>query len=108
MKDDDIEIKNDDKNDAEKRKAIAKANMGTLVWAFTDHYGESEGLEMYEISDILKRVDDWEEKLADCEQDTFGIRMQDLNEDLKNFCRENYSVIQQGIDELIAAKKNGK
>lgn len=84
-------------------KLAAKTNFETIVSAMSWHYDVSKE----EIREIIRRVPDWESQLAICQTDGNGDYLRDLNEDLKNFLVSNRE-IQEGIDELLAQKKEDK
>ena len=96
-----VDVKGSSLNEAQ-RKRVAKHNYDTIVELMMANYGENLGFTRDEVEEIIQRVDDWEEKLAECEPDDDAKRLCDLNDDLKEFLMD--SKIQEGIDE-VAAKK---
>ena len=96
-----IDVKDSSLNEAQ-RKRVAKQNYDTIVELMMAHYGEIHGFTRDEVEEIIQRVEDWEEKLAECEPDDDARRLCDLNDDLKEFLMD--SKIQEGIDEVAANK----
>lgn len=93
--------------DEKQRKRIAQSNFSTIANAIFDHYGKANNLEREEIEDLIKRVDGWEDKLADCEKEEFGTKLRDLNQDLKDFILDNPE-LKDGLEELLAQKKKAQ
>ena len=88
-------------------KLVAQRNFDKLVDLIYSAYSEKQNpLTMAEVKSIIKRVDNWEEKLSECEMDDNATRLCELNQDLMNFMQENMDVIQKGIDEALASKKS--
>ena len=85
-------------------KKVAKRNFDKIVELLVARYDEDFGITKDEIEEIVKRVDYWEEKLAECDTDDDAAKLTDLNEDLKDFLMD--PKIQEGIDEVIARKKD--
>ena len=53
-------------------------------------------------TDILKRIEDWEERLADCGPAGHPETLADLNDDLRDFLLNNRASIEGLIQEASA------
>lgn len=89
-------------------KAIAKRNFDTLVEAYySDFYDEPHYLTRAEVKTIIQHVYDWEKKLSFCKVMDGEVKSRfDLNEDLKNFIKDNGEALQEAFDEVIAKRKD--
>jgi hypothetical protein len=55
-------------------------------------------------TDIVKAIDGWEDRLAECSNKGNPTRLADIDESLRDFLMENYQTIQPLIDQALADK----
>ena len=91
-----IEIKKEPPT--ESREAIAKRNLSTLAFLIAGHYHFDQDV----ATDILKQIEDWEEKLAECSTSGNPTDLTELNGDLREFLLNNRETIQPLIDQALA------
>ena len=91
-----IEIKEEDP--AITRKLNARKNLNLLATLIAKQYDFDVDL----ATDILKRIEDWEEQLADCGPAGHPETLADLNDDLRDFLLNNRSSIEGLIQEASA------
>ncbi len=56
------------------------------------------------VTEILKQVKGWEEKLAECSTEGNPTQLADINDDLRQFLVDNLTTIQRLIDKARADK----
>ena len=95
-----IEIKNEPPT--ESREAIAKRNLSTLAFLIAGHYHFDQDV----ATDILKQIEDWEEKLAECSTSGNPTDLTELNGDLREFLLNNRETIQPLIDQALADNRD--
>ena len=91
-----IEIKEEPSR--ESRENIAKRNLSTLAFLIAGHYHFDQDV----ATDILKQIEDWEEKLAECSTSGNPTELTELNDDLRDFLLNNRGTIQPLIDIALA------
>ncbi len=91
-----IEIKEEDP--AITRKLNARKNLNLLATLIAKQYDFDVDL----ATDILKRIEDWEEQLADCDPAGHPETLADLNDDLRDFLLNNRASIEGLIQEASA------
>ena len=95
-----IEIKKEPPT--ESREAIAKRNLSTLAFLIAGHYHFDQDV----ATDILKQIEDWEEKLAECSTSGNPTDLTELNGDLREFLLNNRETIQPLIDQALADNRD--
>ena len=95
-----IEIKKEPPT--ESREAIAKRNLSTLAFLIAGHYHFDQDV----ATDILKQIEDWEEKLAECSTSGNPTDLTELNDDLREFLLNNRETIQPLIDQALADNRD--
>ena len=90
-----IEIKEEPSPEA--RKRIAHKNLSTLASLMADHYHFDQDI----ATEILKQIEDWEEKLAECSTSGNPTDLTELNDDLRDFLLNNRETIQPLIDQAL-------
>ena len=96
---DDPEIKEEEPS-PEARKRTAKQNLDTIASLMAKQY--DFGMDV--ATGILKQIDGWEERLAECSTSGHPTNLGELNEDLREFLMGNLDTIQPLIDQAIADK----
>ena len=94
-----IEIK--EEPPTESREAIAKRNLSTLAFLIAGHYHFDQDI----ATEILKQIEGWEGRLAECSTAGNPTKLADINDDLRNFLLENQETIQPLIDQALAGKE---
>ena len=95
---DDIEDKEEPSPEA--RKRTAQKNLDTIATLMAKQYGFSTDI----ATDIVKAIDGWEDRLAECQNTGNPTRLADIDESLRDFLMENYQTIQPLIDQALADK----
>ncbi len=84
----------------EERKLVAKQNLDTLASLMAKQYD----FELEVATDILKAIEGWEDRLAECSNTGNPTRLADVDESLRDFLVENVGTIQPLIDQALADK----
>ena len=95
---DDLEIKEELSPEARKRNA--KQNLDTLASLMAKQYD----FDLEVATGIIKAINGWEDRLAECSNTGNPTRLADIDESLRNFLLENYETIQPLIDQALADK----
>lgn len=95
---DDTEVK--DEPSTEERKLVAQQNLDTLAVLMAKQYDFDTDV----AADILKQIEGWEDRLAECKNTGNPTRLADIDESLRDFLLENTATIQPLIDQAIADK----
>ncbi len=78
-----IEIKEEPSH--ESRENIAKRNLSTLASLLADYYNIDQEV----ATEILKKIEGWEDRLAECSTAGNPTTLTEVNDDLRNFLLEN-------------------
>ena len=95
---DDTEVK--DEPSSEERKLVAQQNLDTLAVLMARQYDFATDV----AADIIKQIEGWEDRLAECKNTGNPTRLADVDESLRDFLLENTATIQPLIDQAIADK----
>ena len=95
---DDLEVKEEPSPEA--RKRIAQQNLDTLAFLMDKQYGFGTDV----AADIIKAIEGWEDRLAECSNTGNPTRLADIDESLRDFLVENHQTIQPLIDQALADK----
>ena len=79
----------------ESREAIAKRNLSTLASLLADYYNIDQEV----ATEILKKIEGWEDRLAECSTAGNPTKLTEINDDLRNFLLENGETLNTLIKE---------
>ena len=88
-----IEIKEEPSR--ESRENIAKRNLSTLASLLADYYNIDQEV----ATEILKKIEGWEDRLAECSTAGNPTKLTEINDDLRNFLLENGETLNTLIKE---------
>ena len=88
-----IEIK--EEPSTESRENIAKRNLSTLASLLADYYNIDQEV----ATEILKKIEGWEDRLAECSTAGNPTKLTEINDDLRNFLLENGETLNTLIKE---------
>ena len=94
------DIEDKEEPSAEERKRIAKQNLDTLAFLMAKQYDFGTDV----ATDIIKQIEGWEDRLAECSNTGNPTRLADIDESLCDFLVENVGTIQPLIDQALADK----
>ena len=84
----------------EERKLVAQQNLDTLAVLMARQYDFDTDV----AADIIKQIEGWEDRLAECKNTGNPTRLADVDESLRDFLLENTATIQPLIDQALADK----
>ena len=96
----DSEVKEVQEPSPEERKLVAERNLDTLAFLMAKQYDFGTDV----AADILKQIEGWEDRLAECKNTSNPTRLADIDESLRDFLLENAATIQPLIDQALADK----
>jgi len=88
-----IEIK--EEPSTESRENIAKRNLSTLASLLADYYNIDQEV----ATEILKKIEGWEDRLAECSTAGNPTKLTEINDDLRDFLLENGETLNTLIKE---------